>query len=233
MIADFGRETLDDAFERARDLDLSLQEQLRTFAATVRRQRPKFAAAVDRLVERLRQYGAGESAPRIGEPMPPFVLPDEIGRMVSLEELLNRAPVAVTFHRGHWCPYCRININALVQAHRQLLSADEGQIIAIMPDRQKFIADLKLQSNVPFPILTDIDNGYALSLNLNVWVGAEIQKMMEGRLDLPTFQGNNSWMLPIPATFVVGRDGLIRARFIDPDYRNRMMISDMLAAMRL
>jgi peroxiredoxin len=165
--------------------------------------------------------------------MPPFVLPDEIGRMVSLEELLNRAPVAVTFHRGHWCPYCRININALVQAHRQLLSADEGQIIAIMPDRQKFIADLKLQSNVPFPILTDIDNGYALSLNLNVWVGAEIQKMMEGRLDLPTFQGNNSWMLPIPATFVVGRDGLIRARFIDPDYRNRMMISDMLAAMRL
>ena len=165
--------------------------------------------------------------------MPPFVLPDEIGRMVSLEELLNRAPLAVTFHRGHWCPYCRININALVQAHRQLLSADEGQIIAIMPDRQKFIADLKLQSNVPFPILTDIDNGYALSLNLNVWVGAEIQKMMEGRLDLPTFQGNNSWMLPIPATFVVGRDGLIRARFIDPDYRNRMMISDMLAAMRL
>ena len=233
MIADFGRETLDDAFGRVRDLDLSLQEQLRTFAATVRRQQPKFAAAVDRLVERLRQYGAGESAPRIGGPMPPFVLPDEIGRMVSLEELLNRAPVAVTFHRGHWCPYCRININALVQAHRQLLSADEGQIIAIMPDRQKFIADLKLQSNVPFPILTDIDNGYALSLNLNVWVGAEIQKMMEGRLDLPTFQGNNSWMLPIPATFVVGRDGLIRARFIDPDYRNRMMISDMLDAMRL
>ena len=52
-------------------------------------------------------------------------------------------------------------------------------------------------------------------------------------LDLPAFQGNKSWMLPIPATFVVGRDGLIRARFIDPDYRNRMMISDMLAAMRL
>jgi len=86
---------------------------------------------------------------------------------------------------------------------------------------------------VPFPILTDTDNGYALSLNLTIWVGAEIQRMMEDRLDLPTFQGNNSWMLPIPATFVVGRDGLIRARFIDPDYRNRMMISDMLAAMQL
>jgi peroxiredoxin len=230
--ADFGRATLDDAFTRVRDLDASLQEQLRTFAATVRRERPEFAAAVDRLIKRLRQYGAGEAAPRIGEPMPPFVLPNDTGQVVRLEELLNWGPVAVTFHRGHWCPYCRININALVEAHRQL-PAGGGQIVVIMPDRQKFIADLKSQLSVPFPILTDIDNGYALSLNLAVWVGAEMQKMMEDRLDLPAFQGNGSWMLPIPATFVVGRDALIRARFIDPDYRNRMMMSDMLAAMRL
>jgi peroxiredoxin len=232
MIANIGSEPLDDAFKRVRDLDVSLQEQLRTFAETVRRERPEFAAAVDRLINRLRQYGAGESAPQIGESILPFVLPDATGQMVSLEELLDRGPVAVTFHRGHWCPYCRININALVAAQRTL-PASEGQIVAIMPDRQKFVAELKLQSNVPFPILTDMDNGYALSLNLTIWVGAEVQKMMEGRRDLPTFQGNSSWMLPIPATFVVGRDGLIKARFIDPDYRNRMMISDMLGAMRL
>jgi peroxiredoxin len=226
------RETLDDAFRRVRDLDVSLREQLRTFSETVRRDRPEFAAAVDRLITRLRQYGAGESAPQIGEPMPPFVLPDETGQMVSLDELLNRGPVAVTFHRGHWCPYCRININALVQAHKEL-AVDEGEIVAIIPDRQKFAADLKLQSDVPFPILTDADNGYALSLNLTIWVGAEIKNMMEGRLDLPNFQGNSSWMLPIPAIFVVGRDGLIRSRFIDPDYRKRMMIADMMAAMKL
>ena len=232
MIPRIGTETLDDAFRRVRDLDVSLQEQLRAFADTVKQERPEFAAAVDRLIQRLRQYGAGESAPQIGESMPPFVLPDDAGQMVSLDELLNRGPVAVTFHRGHWCPYCRININALVQAHREL-PASGGQIVAIMPDLQKFVEELKSQSNVPFPILTDMDNGYALSLNLTIWVGAEVQKMMEGRRDLPTFQGNSSWMLPIPATFVVGRDGLIRARFIDPDYRNRMMISEMLAAMRL
>jgi peroxiredoxin len=231
MIANIERETLDDAFRRVRDLDVSLQEQLRIFAETVKRERPEFAAAVDRLVQRLRQYGAGETAPQIGESMPPFVLPDETGQMVSLEELLNRGPVAVTFHRGHWCPYCRININALTEAYREL-SASGGQIVAIMPDRQKFVAELKSQSNVPFPILTDMDNGYALSLNLTIWVGAEVKKMMEGRRDLPTFQGNSSWMLPIPATFVVGRHGLIRARFIDPDYRKRMMIADMIAAMR-
>jgi peroxiredoxin len=231
MMANIERETLDDAFRRVRDLDLSLREQLLAFAETTRRERPEFAAAVDRLVGRLRQYGAGESAPRVGEPMPPFVLPDETAQMLSLEELLNRGPVAVTFQRGHWCPYCRININALAQAHKEL-TADAGQIVAIMPDRQKFASELKSQSNVPFPILTDMDNGYALSLNLAIWVGAEIQKLMRDRLDLPAFQGNSSWMLPIPATFVVGRDGLIKARFIDPDYRKRMMIADMIAAMR-
>jgi peroxiredoxin len=232
MIADVGGEALDDAFKRLRDLDMSLQEQLRNFTETVKRERPEFADAVDRLIQRLRQYGAGESAPRIGEPLPPFVLPDDTGQLVSLEELLNRGPVAVTFHRGHWCPYCRININALAEAHRKL-PASGGQIVAIMPDRLKFAAELKSHSNIPFPILTDADNGYALSLNLVIWVGAEVQKMMEGRLDLPSFQGNSSWMLPIPATFVVGCDGLIRARFIDPDYRNRPMISDLLGAMRL
>jgi hypothetical protein len=77
-----------------------------------------------------------------------------------------------------------------------------------------------------------MDNGYALSLNLTIWIGAEMQKMMEGRQDLPAFQGNSSWMLPIPATFVVGRDGLVRTRLMDPDYRKPLVLADMLAAMR-
>jgi peroxiredoxin len=231
MTANIGGETLDDAFRRVRDLDVSLNEQLRAFADAVRQQQPDFAAAVDRLVERLRRSGAGEAAPYVGEAMPSFVLPDDRGRLVSLNDLLSEGPVAVTFHRGHWCPYCRININALARVHEQV-AAHGGQIVAIMPDLQKFTAELKATSEIPFPILTDMDNGYALSLNLTVWVGAEMQRMMEGRRDLPAFQGNSSWMLPIPATFVVGRDGLVKERFIDPDYRQRMMMSDMLAALR-
>jgi len=231
MTADFGTETLDDAFRRVRDLDVSLSEQLRSFAENTRQERPKFAAAVDRLIDRLRRAGAGDSAPKPGEPMPGFVLPDENGDRVSLDDLLDAGPVAITFHRGHWCPYCRININTLAQAQKELAKG-EGQIIGIMPDLQKFVAELKKQSNVPFPILSDMDNGYALSLNLTIWVGAELQRMLQDRMNMPAFQGNSSWMLPIPATFVVGRDGLIRARFIDPDYRKRMTITEMLAAMR-
>jgi peroxiredoxin len=223
-------EELDAAFRRARDLDASLGEQLRAFSDSTREKMPDFSAAIDRLVERLQQYGVGNSAPQPGDPMPPFVLSDETGHLVSLDQLLSQGPVAVTFHRGHWCPYCRINFNALAQAHKDV-AAHGGQIVAIMPDRQKFVADFKSQTQAPFPILTDLDNGYALSLNLTIWVGAEMQKMMEGRQDLPTFQGNNAWMLPIPATFVVGRDGLIRARLMDPDYRRPLAIRDMLAAM--
>ena len=231
MTEDLGRETLDDTFRRVRDLDVSLSEQLRSFAENTRQERPEFAAAVDRLIERLQRAGAGDSAPKPGEPMPGFVLPDENGDRVSLDDLLDEGPVAITFHRGHWCPYCRININALAQAQKEL-GQGEGQIIGIMPDLQKFVAELKKQSNVPFPILSDMDNGYALSLNLTIWVGAELQRLLQDRVNIPAFQGNSSWMLPIPATFVVGRDGLIRARFIDPDYRKRMTITEMLAAMR-
>jgi len=163
--------------------------------------------------------------------MPPFHLPDENGRIVSLAQLLAKGPAAVTFHRGHWCPYCRININALARAQERI-AADGGQTVAIMPDRQQFVSELKSAGKVPFPILTDMDNGYALSLNLAIWIGAEMQKMLEGRRDLPSFQGNDSWMLPIPATFVVGTDGLIKARFVDPDYRKRMAIDDLLAALK-
>src|SRR5262245_66493669 len=102
MMANAGQESLDEAFERVRDLDASLGEQLRAFAEAVRQRTPDFAAAADRLVERLRKCGAAESAPQVGEPMPTFVLPDDTSRLVSLAELLRRGPVPVTFPRAYW-----------------------------------------------------------------------------------------------------------------------------------
>jgi peroxiredoxin len=231
MMSSATRETFEQALQRVSDMDASLGEQLQAFADSTRQRRPEFAAAVERLIDRLRQNGAGEAAPQPGDPMPPFHLTDDAGHLVTLEQLLAAGPVAVTFHRGHWCPYCRININALARAHEDIRS-EGGQIVAIMPDRQKYAMELKSNATVPFPILTDMDNGYALSLNLAIWVGAEMQKMMAVRDDISAFQGNSCWMLPIPATFVVGRDGVITARFVDPDYRKRMAIEDLLAALR-
>ena len=225
-------EALEEAFRHCRDMDASLSERLGSLARAVRTLSPPFADAVDRLIARLQQSGAGESAPQVGEPLPPFHLPDEAGRMVSLDELRSNGPVAVTFHRGHWCPYCRLNTVALAQAQKEI-EREGSQIVAIMPDRQQFAEEFKTELKARFPILTDMDNGYALSLNLLIWVGAEMERMISAAgWDIPSYQGNTSWMLPIPATFVVGTDGRVKARFVDPDYRKRMEIEGLIAALR-
>lgn len=224
--------SIEEAFLYCRDMDASLDERLETFSNVARALRPEMQEAIDRMVERLKASHAGEAAPKPGDPMPPFTLPDETGRMVSLETLLAAGPVAVTFHRGHWCPYCRISTRALSEAQDKI-KAEGAQIVAIMPDRQQFAAAFKSDASLHYPVLTDIDNGYALSLNLAIWVGAELQHLMgaSGR-DLPRYQGNEAWFLPIPATFVLASDGTIKARFIDPDYRKRMTVEDMLAALK-
>jgi peroxiredoxin len=225
-------EALEEAFQHCRDMDASLSERLDSLAQAVRKLSPPFADAVDRLVTRLQQSGAGETAPQVGEPFPSFHLPDEGGRIVSLDELLSKGPLAVTFHRGHWCPYCRLNTNVLAQAQKEV-EREGSQIVAIMPDRQQFAEEFKNESNARFPVLTDMDNGYALSLNLVFWVGTEMERMISAAgWDIPNYQGNTSWMLPIPATFVVGQDERVKARFVDPDYRRRMAVENMVAALR-
>jgi peroxiredoxin len=232
MSSSAGTEALQQAFEHCRDLDGSLADQLAAFVDAVHRLTPDFAEAVERLVARLRQNGSGNGAPQPGDPMPRFLLPDEEGHLVGLEELLASGPVAVAFNRGHWCPYCRISIRALARVHAEL-AAIGGKVVAIVPESQQFAAEFKSDAGASFPILTDLDNGYALSLNLAVWVGAEMERLMGARgRDLPRYQGNDAWILPIPATFVVGGDGIIAARFVDPDYRRRMAIEDLLAALR-
>jgi peroxiredoxin len=223
---------LEEAFIECRDMDASLAEKLQAFADAVSRLGPNFQEAVDRLIARLKEHDVGGNAPRPGEKMPPFVLPDEKGRLISLDKLLEDGPVAVTFHRGHWCPYCRINTHALAEAQVQI-AAEGGQVAAIMPDREHFAAEFKAESAAPFPVLTDFDNGYALSLNLAFWVGQELQDLMSSAgWNVPRWQGTDTWLLPIPATFVVGTDGEVKTRFIDPDYRKRMTIGELLLALR-
>src|SRR5271165_4575037 len=218
------------AFRDCRDMDASLGERLDAFAASVRMISAPFAEAVDRLVDRLEKAEAGAGAPGVGELLPPFYLPDQEGRIVSLDALLRHGPVAVVLHRGHWCPYCRINTRALAQAGPRIEAAG-GQLVAIMPDRQPYASAIRVEAEADFPVLTDMDNGYAMSLNLVFWVGEEMQALMKmAAIDLLEYQGNEFWMVPVPATFVVARDGRIKARFVDPDYRKRMTIENMLAA---
>jgi peroxiredoxin len=223
---------LEDYFIRCRDLELPLAHRLQAFGNELRRLGPDFVAAIDTLIDRLAQSNAGATAPKVGEPMPEFLLPDEQGRLVRLEDFLNDGPVALAFNRGHWCPYCRINIDALARAQEEI-AAEHRHIAAIVPDRQQFAMWLKSDAKAPFPVLTDMDNGYAATLGLAIYVGDELKHMMvSSGWDPSVSQGTDSWMLPIPATFVVGTDGIVHSRFVDPDYRMRMGIEDMLAALR-
>ena len=220
------------AFLRCRDMEGTLSEQLEAYAAAGREIFPAYSDAVDRLVERIHENGGGENAPQPGDVLPPFILPDEAGRLVSLPSLLEQGPLAVMFFRGHWCPYCRLNVRAVIEAQDRIKSAG-GHVVAIMPETQAFAGKFKSDSGAPFPVLTDLDNGYALSLNLAIWLGSEIQKLLSPMQDMPSFHGNDGWVLPIPATFVVGRDGIVKARFLDPDFRKRMAIDDLIAALKM
>jgi peroxiredoxin len=220
---------IEGALAEARAMDAPVNARLQLIADRVRILAPPFAEAVDRMVIRLQDANAGAHGPSVGAPMPSFLLPDEAGRLTTLEDLLAQGPAALAFHRGHWCPYCRLNTKALAEAQARL---KRGRIVAITPDRQQFAATLKADAGAGFPILTDLDNGYALSLNIAVWVGEEMEQMMAGAgVDLPTYQGAASWIIPIPATFVVGTDGIIAARYIDPDYRRRFDIEALVAAL--
>ena len=176
--------------------------------------------------------GAGGNAPQPGEPMPPFVLPDETGRLVSLEELLESGPVAVTFHRGHWCPWCRISINALVRVSVEIKQAG-GQVVAIMPDRQKFAAEFKREAAAPFPVLTDMDNGYALSLNLAVWLGPDLERLLSsyGR-SLPDYRAMKPGHCRYRQPSSLRPIEIIRARFVDPDFRRRMAVEELIDALK-
>ncbi|MCV3205687.1 AhpC/TSA family protein [Mesorhizobium sp. YC-39] len=231
MATDDQAMTFEQSIQAAIELDASLNERLAVIAAVVRRLDANFADAVDRLVARLEKQGAGAMAPVPGDVMPAFLLPDDEGKLVSLGDVLLRGPAVLTFQRGHWCPYCRLNAIGIVEAQQEI-AALGGQVVVIMPERRKFAKAMKAAVGATFPFLTDMDNGYALSLNLAIWVGAEMERLMGLGLDLPNYQGNASWFLPIPATFIVGTDGIITDRFVDPDYRRRMGIEDLIAALR-
>jgi len=225
-------ELINSATEAARNADAPLSVRLKAVAGEVRRLSPDFADIVERMVARLADNGVGLAAPKPGEPMPEFILPDEAGRLVSLSQLLDNGPAVISFNRGHWCPYCRLNVDALAKAEPEIAELG-AQIVAVSPETVKWNAELKSYAKAPFHFLSDVDGGYALELNLLFWVGDEMRAALTaGGFDISIFQGNDTWMLPIPATFVVGRNGIIRARHIDPDYRHRMEIEDLIGAVR-
>lgn len=200
----------------------SLADILSNHVQQMTRAVPEVAQAYENVVTRLLESDAGGNGPRVGEVLPSFLLPDDQGKLRGLADFLERGPLVVSMNRGHWCAFCRHELEALQAFHADIRDAG-AQILAITPERQTYANMLKTDCNLDYPVLSDIDNGYALSLGLAVWFGDEIKALFhQNNIDLERYQGNTGWVIPIPATFVLDQDGRIMARFADADFRRRM-----------
>jgi peroxiredoxin len=221
---------LDEVFQNVRNNDWPLSRRLEAIADEVRLKSPDFAEAVDTFVTRLESAQAGEGAPQVGDAMPDFTMPDQDGRLVSLAGLLGQGPVVLAFHRGHWCPYCRMNMAGLAEIEDQVGPA---RIYAISAEQQAYTRQLKADSGAGFPFLTDVDAGYTLSINLSIWVDEFMASLIAGAgWDIPGYQGGQAWILPVPSVFILDADGIVRTRHVDPDYRRRMELDAIVAGVR-
>ena len=219
-------------FDEIRCLDASLADKLAAWAIQLPDAKPKFAREYSKLVDRLRAANAGSEAPEIGSMLPAFLLPDNEGRLVSSTDLLSAGPLVVSFNRGHWCSFCQLELLALAEIYPEVKRLG-GELISIMPERAAYVRRLRETLDISFRILTDLDNGYALTCGLMVSVGDSVRKVyLDAGQDLAEYQGNNAWFLPIPATYVAGTDGRIHNRFVDPDFGHRMAPHDILESIK-
>jgi peroxiredoxin len=154
-----------EAFAQISAMEAPLHRKLAAYADSMRELNSPFAAAYDRLVARLKAGEAGRTAPAIGEIMPDFLLPDGEGRLRSLADFLATGPLVMSFNRGHWCPFCRLELRALAEV-RADLDACKARIISIMPENQLFAARLRPLLHGHVEVLSDIDNSHALALGL-------------------------------------------------------------------
>jgi peroxiredoxin len=223
-------QTLAEALQQAEALNASLNSRLSSYRDQTLRLRPNVARLYDDLVARLAMLDSGAVGPQIGERMPGFILPNQVGELVSLSSLLRSGPAVISFNRGHWCPYCRLDLRALASVSAELARRG-AQVVSIMPDRARYTATYIEKIEIPFPILSDIDLGYSLSLGMIFWLGADIRRFYEEvGIDLDQYQGNASFFLPMAAKFIVGRDGLVKARQVNIEFRARMEPEQIIAA---
>jgi peroxiredoxin len=112
------------------------------------------------------------------------------------------------------------------------IAARGARVVSIMPETEEFIGKAAAKTRNAVTFLSDIDCGYALNLGLVIWLGERVRDLyLSHGLNLEMYQGSNSWFVPIPATFVVGKDGRILARHVDPDFRHRMDVEDIIATL--
>ena len=203
---------------------MSLRDKLDERWRRTRERSPEVAQAYDALVQTLVASGITDTSLKAGECMPDFDLPNVEGRFVASKALLERGPLVVSFFRGGWCPFCTTELIALQQAAPDI-KARGATLVAITPDTGAALASAKRDNALGYEVLSDLDLGLGLQFGLVYRVPDAIRDLYRRLdLDLGARHGNaqDVWLLPIPATYIVDRRGVVRFAEVDCDFRRRM-----------
>jgi len=218
---------------------MTLQEKLDTFKADFKAGKPPYNAPpeihpiMERATRELIAAGLAQRALKAGDKAPDFTLPDPNARAVSSAALLADGPLIVSFYRGVWCPYCNLDLQALQEALPKFREFG-ANVVAISPQTASNSRKSVRTNGLEFPILSDARNNVAAAFGLRFTLPhylVDLYKQLKN--DLPAFNGDDSWTLPMPARYVIARDGTIVYAEVNPDYTQRPEPSDMIPALQM
>jgi peroxiredoxin len=212
---------------------MGLQDELDAYRAEfIRNAPPGRAKLYDEKVEELRRGFPVDAALKTGDRAPDFTLPDALGRPVSLAERLHQGPAVVTFYRGGWCPYCNIQLRAYQRALPEI-AALGGRIMAISPQLPDGSLATAEANKLEFDVLSDLGNSVGRAFGLVYALPDELRAALQSNdKALPRINGDDSWELPLPATYVIASDGRIAHAAIELDYRQRLAPETIVATLQ-
>ena len=217
---------------------MTLQAKLDAFKTDFEAGKPPYSVprsvieTMHRATQELISSGAARGALKVGDQAPSFALKDSEGNEVSSSALLAHGPLAVSFYRGVWCPYCNMELQAL-EAARPEFERLGAKLVAISPQTPANSRKSVRQNKLNFPILSDTNNDVASAFGLKFALPdylVELYKSLKN--DLPTFNGDPSWTLPMPGRFVIAPDRTLVYAEVNPDYTIRPEPEAMLPALK-
>ncbi|WP_329224385.1 peroxiredoxin-like family protein [Streptomyces canus] len=210
----------------------TLNAELRTFYEARQQQIPaEIREIMHRAGQELADSGQADRALTVGAQAPRFTLPSATGQSLALDDLLTDGPVVLTFYRGAWCPYCNLALRSL-QQHHEAITARGARLVAVSPQIPDESLTLTEKHDLAFDILSDIGSDTAKQYGLAVDLPDDLATVYDKLgFDLQRVNGGHPRTLPLPATYVINRDGVIRWAFVNTDYTTRAEPADLLDAL--
>lgn len=210
----------------------TLNTQLEQIATEFRAQAPvSFLAAVEGSIQQQLAQGSVYGL-TVGAKAPDFKLFNAVGATVNLYEQLDQGPVVLTFYRGTWCPYC----NRQLRAYQEILpdlQALGAQLIAVSPQLPDSSLSMVEKNELSFQVLSDTRGLVAAKYNLLFDVPQDLREQFVSLgIDLGDYNGPDSWVLPVPATFMIDETAIIRHAYVNPNFLQRMEPDEILSALR-